>query len=426
MLPDSPTAIFVLGVHRSGTSAFARIVNLLGAEIGPNLMLPVVGDNPRGFWEPRDVVDRHDELLAAFGRSWSDLRPLPTGWRQTPAGRDAFRDLAAIAAERFREAPLWLLKDPRLCLLLPLWLEVAAGLGHRAACVLVSRHPMEVVASLARRNAFSNGHALLLWLDHVFAAEEISRGRPRCFVTYDQVLSDWSAVVSRVGRELDISWPNVAVTVRSEVEGFLDPVLHHHRQRTVCVGVSDELADKTLAVFRCLEEASRSGEAASLGDELDGLRRDVDALRLGELEQTIETSRVGTETLRERAHALESALAESVRERNEQDGRTSVLLAAHSGDIAAEQEARRRLERQLTEAAERLGELDRETSAALGSAREETRRLERQLADAAEEFDDLARRVQQMSLSRSWRLTAPLRWLYDRTATLRALARSFR
>ena len=41
-------AILVLGMHRSGTSGIARLLNLRGAELGRDL-LPPKDDNERGF-----------------------------------------------------------------------------------------------------------------------------------------------------------------------------------------------------------------------------------------------------------------------------------------------------------------------------------------------------------------------------------------
>ena len=59
----SPVAVLVLGMHRSGTSAVTRVLNLLGAELGDDLM-PAGSDNPGGFWEYRGVVELHERLLA--------------------------------------------------------------------------------------------------------------------------------------------------------------------------------------------------------------------------------------------------------------------------------------------------------------------------------------------------------------------------
>ena len=55
-------AIIVLGMHRSGTSALMRVVNLLGVNIGNNLIAPA-SDNELGFWEHLDVYHANEKLL---------------------------------------------------------------------------------------------------------------------------------------------------------------------------------------------------------------------------------------------------------------------------------------------------------------------------------------------------------------------------
>ena len=59
---DKNRAIFVLGMHRSGTSAITRVINLMGIDLGKTLLsIPV--DNPTGHWENKILLDRHEELL---------------------------------------------------------------------------------------------------------------------------------------------------------------------------------------------------------------------------------------------------------------------------------------------------------------------------------------------------------------------------
>src|SRR5215470_17990760 len=48
---DARTCIIVAGMHRSGTSATARVINLLGADIASDLLPSIPGNNDRGFWE---------------------------------------------------------------------------------------------------------------------------------------------------------------------------------------------------------------------------------------------------------------------------------------------------------------------------------------------------------------------------------------
>ncbi|MGH2482289.1 MAG: sulfotransferase family protein, partial [Ktedonobacteraceae bacterium] len=63
------TAIIVLGMHRSGTSAVAGMLNALGMYLGSDLMAPAA-DNPKGFYEHNGITNLHDELLSSLGSSW--------------------------------------------------------------------------------------------------------------------------------------------------------------------------------------------------------------------------------------------------------------------------------------------------------------------------------------------------------------------
>src|SRR5712671_3764877 len=75
--------VIVAGMHRSGTSAVSRVVNLLGADIASDLMPAIPGNNDRGFWESLQVMGVHDRLLGALGLAWDDPSPLPAGWLET-------------------------------------------------------------------------------------------------------------------------------------------------------------------------------------------------------------------------------------------------------------------------------------------------------------------------------------------------------
>ena len=107
-------AILVLGMHRSGTSALTRLLALCGADLPQRLMEPNFA-NPKGYWEPADIVDLHDEMLAAAGSSWNDVAGFPLGWLDTPEGQSFRSRLRSSFQDAFDDAPLALLKDPRIC-----------------------------------------------------------------------------------------------------------------------------------------------------------------------------------------------------------------------------------------------------------------------------------------------------------------------
>src|SRR5262245_18596534 len=139
----SPHAILVLGMHRSGTSAVTRVLNLLGFDLGRRLMPPMPDSNEKGFWENLDAVDIDDRLLVSLGRSWHDVRTLPAGWSQSAAANEAKTAIKDLIRADFRSAPCWAVKDPRMCRLAPLWLEVLAELGIEPRILFVVRDPHE-------------------------------------------------------------------------------------------------------------------------------------------------------------------------------------------------------------------------------------------------------------------------------------------
>ena len=66
-----PSGLLLLGMHRSGTSAVARALNLCGAWAGkPDDLTGANIENPWGFWERRDVRHICDELLRSMGGDW--------------------------------------------------------------------------------------------------------------------------------------------------------------------------------------------------------------------------------------------------------------------------------------------------------------------------------------------------------------------
>ena len=65
------TAILVAGMHRSGTSAVSRILNLLGCAL-PKTLSSAGPDNPSGFRESMAIKDLNDAILASAGSAWDD------------------------------------------------------------------------------------------------------------------------------------------------------------------------------------------------------------------------------------------------------------------------------------------------------------------------------------------------------------------
>ena len=214
-------AVVVVGSHRSGTSALARVLSLVGCDLPKHVMPPLADNNALGFWEPSMVVHAHNVFFAEVGSSWDDVAALPHGAFVSAAARELRHHLALLLQEEYGGSPLFVVKDPRISRLLPLWFAVLSDLQIAPVVALAVRNPLEVAASLKARDGFTATKSLLVWLRHTLEAELYSRGRPRSIVMYDEFLRNWQAVLARVGEDLAITWPGRSDRATVEIENFL-------------------------------------------------------------------------------------------------------------------------------------------------------------------------------------------------------------
>jgi hypothetical protein len=270
-----PTAILILGMHRSGTSALTRVLNLCGVDLGTRLMPPATGNNENGFWEHLDAVDMHERLLLQLGRSWSDARSLPAGWLQSPAAAQVEQRIAALVAGEFADSPLWAVKDPRLCRFVPLWTKALDAAGVDVKIVFAQRHPEEVIASLSRRDGIVSHEAGVLLLDHFFEAALATVGHARCVVTYQALLDDWRGCIARIARELDVELVPDA-DAAAEIDRFLDGDARNHHAVDDPSTLDESLNGR---VYRLARESADSAEfwrrVTALGDIWDLYRNDL-------------------------------------------------------------------------------------------------------------------------------------------------------
>jgi hypothetical protein len=263
-------ALLILGMHRSGTSAVAGAAALLGVDL-PKHLLTAATDNPSGFFEAQVVIGINEWILQKIGHSWYDCLAFSTNRLATDDYRTATTMIFLTVLTEFTNGSLHLLKDPRLCLTLDIWLP-ALQAGHvEPSALLVVRHPAEVSASLEQRDCCPTDLAVALWLSYMLTAERATRGHPRCILTYDALLQDWSSTLRRAGRQTNIIWPISIDAVAPQMQQFLDTNQRHHRQPPQQSGVRilDRLVEET---HRTLLGLTIDPEQADQLRRLDDLR----------------------------------------------------------------------------------------------------------------------------------------------------------
>lgn len=216
----------ILGMHRSGTSALARVLNLMGLYFGgENVSTGRSSENVKGFWERRDVRDLNDAILAGAGCDWDavsglDLEALPG------ESRAGYISAAADIVLNLDAHRPWFIKEPRLCVLLPIWHQVL----ETPFAIHIHRNPLAVARSLHRRNGIPIPAGLALWEYYNLRALEATDGIPRHFLGYEDLLRKPDSVLQSLHdflvRDGDYA---LRRPPRRELSTFLDPGLHHQR-----------------------------------------------------------------------------------------------------------------------------------------------------------------------------------------------------
>jgi hypothetical protein len=263
---DRRRAILVLGMHRSGTSALAGLLNLLGAA-PPATLLGANEYNEAGHWESLIVLRALEHLLLDAGSAWQDWRSFDPSWHRTPAAAASTSELRQAISSEFGREPLFFLKDPRACRLVPLFKDVLRDLNVDPCAVIIIRHPTEVVESLKRRDQLLPRHARLLWLRHVLDAERSTRSCRRAFVSYSRLLNDWRAVASNLATRLGLEWRNDLEGLSPQVDTVLKGHYRHHVADPMDVGSAD--VPWVGRVYSILNEYALTGTYGSHAMELD-------------------------------------------------------------------------------------------------------------------------------------------------------------
>ena len=408
---------------------------MLGAR-EPRHLMPPTPDNPKGYWESVVLMDFHDRLLHEAKSAWDDWTPIPPEWFASDAAGEARRRIPQIVSQEFGDAPLLLLKDPRVCRLMPVWTSALRDEGIEPLVVLTVRDAAAVAESLHRRDGFVLQRGLMLWLRHVLDAELYTRDVRRTFVRYDALLADWRSEITRITSDLDVAWPNTHEESAGDIDKLLDRSLRHHTTPDAGTTVSDGLLDGWIrAVSAAMDDLCRPEvDAAGPLAELDRVRADFDqaanAFRdtvhdeLHQLRTTVADVRADLAHVQRQQSALAEEAA-TTQAALDQERRTSVGQAARLSDLEGQLVV---LHGRTQERIEELAKLTRrmlqaEQRVKRVKARKQKQVLRLQTLSDRQRAQLVARDKELLALheSTSWRVTAPLRTLSGRVRGARLL-----
>ncbi len=224
-MSDKPF-LFVLGMHRSGTSALAGVINRLGFNAGSAVLEPQE-DNPQGFWENSSVVEVHNSILRDIGSSWDDPVDVLLNKRGDEIRDRYIASIRKVLKEEFAGIDLPYLKDPRLCQFFGMWQPLLEDLEWSPRCLIIIRDPLEVAESLMKRNNMDGESAILLWLKANLNICAQTHGLRRYILSYDRLLNGTNKELAQALTVLGYAEPGENVMM--EATGYIDRSQRHNK-----------------------------------------------------------------------------------------------------------------------------------------------------------------------------------------------------
>jgi hypothetical protein len=253
--------VLITGTGRSGTSTMSGVLHHLGLYV-PGPYLGANKSNPKGFFESKWAIAFHRRITTAARIDFFDGRPSALDRAREAVTPELREELVEFLREQSAHHDQVVVKDPRTVWAHDVWREAAAEAGLGICYISMLRHPAEVVGSRRTYYAKSEDPAdirryeiinVARWVNNSLISERETRGRPRAFVRYVDLLADWRSVAQRLGEDLGLTF-DIDLTVREphEVDAFIDPDLRRHTVTWDDLEVPTELQEVAETTWRDL------------------------------------------------------------------------------------------------------------------------------------------------------------------------------
>jgi len=250
--------VIVLGMHRSGTSAFTGALKVAGFDLGKDLM-QANEYNVKGYFENNKIVELNDKILGYFNASWDSMFFLPEKWEEDERlKQDKLKAIEIINSE-FDGKNNIAIKDPRFGILLPFWKSVFKILQIRPNYCIVLRSPIEISLSLENRDHFSIQKSHILWTNYLMAMELGTRAEKRIFIDYPDFINSPTGTLKRHRKYFNLNDSFPLPETETAIEDFVSPKLRHHNSAST--KSSDQVPAMINQYFSLLKKLAKNEES---------------------------------------------------------------------------------------------------------------------------------------------------------------------
>jgi len=219
------TAICVAGMHRSGTSLVAKLLQSCGLHLGPEEEFDFDSNNGEKHWENIRFVALNEKILHRLGGSWDNPPELASGWQERPEVLSLASPAEKLIAMFEQPGRLWGWKDPRNCLTIPFWRRLIPELR----VVICVRNPLEVSRSMAARRDWIAIGPFQLWLTYYRELLASIPPERRLVTHYESYFQDAPAELCRVAKGINLEASSSAF--RAAAEAVTNNLRHHKIDR---------------------------------------------------------------------------------------------------------------------------------------------------------------------------------------------------
>jgi len=242
--------LIICGMHRTGTSLLSSIIHEMGYYGGNNMMSPTV-DNPKGYFENKNLVNLNERILKSLSYIWDSPFVIEINIIKHIEYK-YFLEAKDLVNDMFKSKNKIFLKDPRISLLLEFWCEI---IELKATLKIIStlRHPNITANSELNRAksgrkyhyfGFKLSYTKRVWFSYMFELLNNSK-KDILVVSYDNMIDNPSDIIMNIAKYLQLGNFNSSMIAK-----LIDPNL----RRSNNVNLSTDDNDFTCKLYSMIRD----------------------------------------------------------------------------------------------------------------------------------------------------------------------------
>ena len=224
-----------MGQHRSGTSVLSGCLKILGGYLGVGYTPEKDQYNEKGYFEGSWTDHVNNTILNKVGMEWSNATDLPNNWYNHPKLDELYDTVKSHIVkdlESIPEGSFYMIKDPRISLILPFYIKVFEQLNLEPKFIFSDRENTEMSKSLVKRDNLNPDSLESLFNYHRHYCKKYIGDKDIIWThTFKNILYKPTNFLKYIIKRFDL--PNhINGKTKKEISEFIDVKLKHHNTRT--------------------------------------------------------------------------------------------------------------------------------------------------------------------------------------------------